>query len=146
MLSFMILPRHMTISADHTRLRTPILLHWFCQLHIRLVLIMIPRIDIAAKKMPPHLTTKFACQSPVGAYGLLSKHGNACPTATWAIRFLSSCLTDGKTRATCSNKLFLRWPYICDQLLQLDLMESVKENQDTMIVIFLSYNILKKDC
>ena len=70
MLSFMILPRHMTISADHTRLRTPILLYWFCQLHIGLVLILIPRIDKAAKKMPPHLTTKFARQSPVGAYGL----------------------------------------------------------------------------
>ena len=76
----------------------------------------------------------------------LSKRGNACTTATWIIRFLSSCLIDEKTRATFSNKLFFRWPYIGDQLLQVDLMESVKENQDTIIVIFLSYNILKKDC
>ena len=138
MLSFIILPLHITINADHTRLRTTILIRWYSQLHRRLVLILIPLVDTAAKKMPPHLTTKFARQSPVGAYGLYQNVEMPAPLPPEQFVFSIPAWS-------MERRVQQGWPYICDQLLQLDLMESVMENQDTIIVIFLSYNILKKD-
>ena len=74
----------------------------------------------------------------------LSKRGNACITATWAIRFLSSCLIDGKTRSTISNKFFLSLPCSYDRLLEVEFMESENENQNPIIVFSSFYNILKK--